>query len=397
MGIERSPVQDTLRRQSEQSYSQWIRRAVANVRARGGTELSLFGSSVPEPVELVRQTIVEGLSPSLTSRYTSAFANGNPFLVDRIAARYQVPPGQILCTTGATGALALLYRALTEFGDHVLVETPGFDLFADIAQSQGLQVGEFKRPEPDFRLDPDEVVRRLRADTRVVVLSNLHNPSGMPADTEALKVLAEFAETRRFWVVVDEVYGDYASPEARPFAAMQISPRFISISSLTKIYGLHTVRCGWVAAAPEAMAMARQVADRLEFGVSNLAHAVAALVLEKSEVFDRYTRGILDEARPAIEQAYASWSREGLIEGVLPEFGCISFPRLTGIGDTAVFSDWLAATFGLIVAPGEYFNMPGRIRIGHGQPIQDLAPALELLSEGLRTYPDAARRKAAGR
>jgi len=388
---------DENRRMREESYAQWMRRAASAVRALGFPILSLFDSAVPEPVELVRQTIAEGFGASVTSRYVSAFTNGNPFVIDWIAARYGVPAAQVLCTTGATGALSLLYRALAQPGDHVLVETPGFDVFAEIGCSQGLTVSDFPRSGERFALDPDAITARLRPESRLIVLSNLHNPSGMAADTAAMEALARIAEARRIWVIVDEVYGDYASLDARPMAAAQISPRFISVSSLTKIYGLHTVRCGWIVGAPEAMAIVKPVGERLEFGVSNLAHAVAALVLENAATFDAYSHAVLAAARPVITHAHEQWRREGLVEGVLPEFGCITFPRLVGIDDTLAFSDWLAARSGVIVAPGEHFEAPGHVRIGFGQPVEKLETAIGQLTEGLRAYPRPQQARAARR
>ncbi len=87
-----------------------------------------------------------------------------------------------------------------------------------------------------------------------------------------------------------------------------------------------------------------------------------------------------------IKAAYDSWRREGLIEGALPEFGCISFLRLPQI-PTAAFCHWLAMRSGLVVAPGEHFSAPGHIRIGHGQPLERLVKGFDLLTEGLRDYP----------
>ncbi|HLU91714.1 MAG TPA: pyridoxal phosphate-dependent aminotransferase, partial [Pedomonas sp.] len=104
------------KRPSDEAYAQWIRRVVRRSRQDGRSFISLFDSSVPEPVELLRETIAEGFSRPLTSRYTSAFSGGNPYVLDLLAARHGVSREQVICTTGATGALALLYRAFTRPG-----------------------------------------------------------------------------------------------------------------------------------------------------------------------------------------------------------------------------------------------------------------------------------------
>lgn len=381
------------------SFSHWIRSAITRIRASREQIVTLFESSVPEPVELLRHTVAEAFADPVTPRYTSAFVKGNPFVLDTLARRYAVPSDHIICTTGATGALSLLYAALLEPGDRVLVENPGFDLFHVIARHQGYGVDYFQRRGRDFAVDPDEIAARIGPRTKLVVLSDLHNPSGMMLGDEALGALGRMAERLGVRVIVDEVYGDYADATARPRAAAQISPGLISLSSLTKIYGLSTLRCGWIVAAPETIDAVRAVSDEIEFGVSNLAHAVAALVLENPDPFTAYWRDLLARARPILESYHAHWQEKELLLGDLPEFGCISFPRLIGIDDSTRFSEWMADRCGLIVAPGEYFGASGHIRIGHAKEPADLDCALDALTDGLKAYRDAKAmpRAAAGR
>lgn len=369
-----------------EAYAQWVRRAIRGAVTERGSATALFDSSVEEPTELLRQTIQAGFGTPITSRYQSVFVNGNPFVVETLASRYGVPREQVLCTTGATGALSLLYRTFLSAGDHILVETPGFDLFADIGRALGAEVEFFHRTGNRFAIDPDEIASRLRPNTRLVVLTNLHNPSGMLQSDGELQALASVVDGHGVKVIVDEVYGDYASVSARPGSAVRLSRNFISISSLTKIYGLSTLRCGWIVADPEVLAPVRTLSDQFEFGVSKLSHAVAALILEDSTAFDANTQQVLAKARPIIERYYAEWRDDGLIDGELPEFGCISFPKLLGIGDTQTFSAWLADRSGVIVAPGEFFGAPGHVRIGHAHPPDDLESGLSRFTDGLRAY-----------
>ncbi|HKX56686.1 MAG TPA: pyridoxal phosphate-dependent aminotransferase, partial [Xanthomonadales bacterium] len=271
-------------------------------------------------------------------------------------------------------------------GDHVLVETPGFDLFEDIAHALNAHVDCFDRKGERFEIDPDEIERRIQQNTRLVVLTNLHNPSGMLTNDEVLLQVARMAERHDIKVIVDEVYGDYVGPKARPHSAAQLSPHLISVSSLTKIYGLSTLRCGWIVATPEVLAPVRALNDQFEFGVSKLAHAVAALVMENSTAFDAYWHSVMDVARPIMQKYFATWKAAGLVSGELPEYGCIAFPRLAGIDDTQSFSNWLADRYGVIVVPGELFRAPGHVRIGFALPQQELEQALAHFTEGLKEY-----------
>jgi aspartate/methionine/tyrosine aminotransferase len=198
--------------------------------------------------------------------------------------------------------------------------------------------------------------------------------------------IARMAAERNVRVVVDEVYGDYASRAARAGSAAHLSPNIIAVSSLTKIFGLSTLRCGWIIAAPENLGPIRQVSDHFEFGVSKLSHAVAALVLEEEQRLQAYSSAVLDLARPIIERHFREWQETGLVSGRLPDFGCIFFPRLSGVADTLDFSGWLADRYGVIVAPGEFFGAAGHVRIGFAHAPDLLEFGLSRFFEGLREY-----------
>ncbi|MBB4155570.1 aspartate/methionine/tyrosine aminotransferase [Sphingomonas jinjuensis] len=368
------------------SYAEWVRRTLMRMRESGGRIVPLFDSSVPEPRALLTDLVARSFAEPVTDRYASAFANGNPFVMAHLARAYGVGRDQLIATTGATGALSILYRALVTPGERILVETPGFDLFSRIGDLHGIAVDRFVRAAPDFALDVDAIAAALTPTTRLVVLSNLHNPSGAPCAHEAMVALARLAEARGVLVLVDEVYGDYADAATRPVPAMRLSPNIITISSLTKIYGLSSLRCGWIVGDAGVLAPVRTLVDRFEFGISNLAHAAAALVFDEQQLFDAWSRDCVAAARPIAEAALDEWRAAQLIEGELPTFGCIVFPRLIGIDDTLAFADWLAKRCGVVVAPGEYFGAPGHVRIGFARPPADLAYALDGLGEGLCAY-----------
>lgn len=365
------------------SYSQWVRSTLARGRRDGAGLVSLFDSHPAEPVDLVRDVVARAFANPLTDRYTSAFASGNPFVVASLARRYRRDPADVLTTTGATSAIALVYRALLSDGDRLLIETPSFDLFEEIAATAGFGVDRFVRPAPGYGIDPDALAAAIRPETRLVVLSNLHNPSGTALRRADLTAIAAVAERAGVHVLFDEVYLAYAEGDDIVSAA-GLSDRFIVISSLTKMYALATLRCGWIVAPPAVIARVRDIADRSDFSVSNLAHAVAALVLEDSAPFANHCDAIVRAALPVVRRWYDLWHAEGLVEGAAPTHGCISFPRLVGIDDTQAFAASLIADGGIVVAPGDYFGAPGHIRLGHAKPVAVLEPALARLTEALR-------------
>jgi aspartate/methionine/tyrosine aminotransferase len=369
-----------------ETYAQWVRSAIINAKKATTDTYSLFGSSVGEPTALLKELIADGFGDTITSAYQSVFFGGNPVVRATLAQQYGVDEGQVLCTTGATGALSLICRSLLHPGDHVLVETPGFDIFGDLAKQQLCRIDYVERKGPDFQLDLAQVKKSITDRTKMIILSNLHNPSGVALDHDSLDQLAGLAEKNGILVVVDEVYAGYARSDPRFRPAATISANFISLSSLTKSLGLNTLRCGWIVGDDRWLAPLKIEAEKFEFGMSKLSHAVAALVMQNRERFDAYSDDIMAYARPIMSYYHYRWQCKGLITGDLPDYGCITFLRLCFIDDTLHFTNWLASRYGVYVVPGEYFGAPGYVRIGFALEPSVLDKSLSLFEQGITEY-----------
>jgi hypothetical protein len=366
------------------AYSAWYRELFELLR-RGEKGKLLFDSTIAEPSQLLHASSIRALGDG--ERIRSTFGWGSPLLIDAIARRYGASSDGILTTTGCTSALSHVYGAFLEPGAHVLIERPYFDLLPRFAEFRGAVVDFVDRAPAAGAPDPARLEAALRPDTRLVVLTNLHNPSGAFLDDAALRAIAVVANARGIPVVVDEVYGDFVPRSRRSGPAATLDPCFISINSLTKVYGLHALKCGWIIAAEPALGRIRRVYAEQESGSSKITHGIASLILDELEPYEAYWQGMLAGNRPLVLELSERLRGEGLIEGAVPEFGCMYFPRLTRIRDTRRFAAWAWQRSRLGIAPGEFFGAPGYIRIGYGQPRDELAAGLEDLAACLREYP----------
>lgn len=362
-----------------ESYSNWVRSAL---RATAGDPeaLVLFDSTIPEPTDLLAGVVRRAFAGPVTDRYESVFADGNRFVAQAVADRYGVGAERVLTTTGATSATAMVLRAYVAPGDHVIVETPCFDLLPNLAREAGAQVSFLARRAPDFGIDVGELAAMIRPNTRLVMLTDLHNPSGTRLDDAALMDIADLSSRTRAPVLVDEVYGDFAEPRR---AAAALRPEFITVGSLTKIQGLFALKCGWAIASPDKLEQILAAHPNGDRGVSKLAHAVAALVLEDIEPFEAHWRSLLAEARPVLERHAAAMIADGLLVGAPPPCGNMYFPQVTGVSDTLALSDRLWRDHRLVVAPGEFFGSPGHIRLGFGGRAEALDRGLSRLHAAL--------------
>jgi len=363
------------------SYADWVRGAMRVKAARPAVSI-LFESTIAEPTAELVASVREAFSHELTSRYVSVFADGNRYAIEAVAKRYGLATDQIVATTGATGALVLIFKALMAAGDHVLVERPGFDFLSRLALEAGARVEEFGRPAPRYDVDLDDLRARLTPRTRAVLITNLHNPSGAWLSPDRIAAIAEVAATVGAVLLVDEVYADFAAEAGSPPAGT-LGRNVLTVSSLTKVFGLFALKFGWLAGDADLVARLRASAPDGDMGVSKLSHAVAAHVLEAPAPFEAHWRSVLAATRPVVQRHVDALVADGLLEGELPPHGCMYFPRVVGANDTRALAQRLLAQFDVLVAPGEYFGAPGHIRIGFGADADAIDQGLQRLRAGL--------------
>jgi aspartate/methionine/tyrosine aminotransferase len=366
-------------------YVGWYRNLFELMRS-GETGTLLFDSTIAEPSDQLQVHARRALSEDYARRFPSTFGWGSPLLIGSIARRYRVDESSILATTGCASAIAHIYSTFLQPSSHVVIETPHFELLPRLAANRGARISFFEREASSFAIDPERLEAQMTPHTRLIVLTNAHNPSGTYLDDVALRAIADVANRHGVPVLVDEVYGDFVPSPLRSGPAALLDPCFISVNSLTKVYGLQALRCGWIIASERVLQRIRPVYSELEAGSSKLTHGIAALVLDELAVYERHWRNLLARNLPIVQRVSVELEAQGLIEGNVPEFGCMYFPRLTKVRDTRRLATWMWDQSRLGIAPGEFFGAPGHIRIGYGQRSEDVSLALDRFAKALRAY-----------
>lgn len=286
--------------------------------------------------------------------------DGIPELRSALAAKSGVDASRIVLATGTSGANHLVFAALIGEGDEIAMERPVYEPLEMLARHLGATVRFFtRRVENGFHVDPDDVAAVVTPRTKFILVSNLHNPSSAAIDEATLRAMAAIADRVGAKVLVDEAYFDATFGQGPPSAGA-LGDLFIVTTSLTKVFGLGGLRCGWIVAEPALAERMRRLKDL--FGVNEV-HAggcLALIALKRSDA-------ILSRARRILDANRASWhsfldKRSDLTVQRTP-FGTTSFPRVLSC-DADALCDTLRERYDVSLVPGRFFGAKEHVRVG---------------------------------
>jgi len=300
-------------------------------------------------------------------------------LIKRLAAKSGVPEDCVVHTQGTSMANHLAMASLIEADDEVLIEEPAYEAIISTALYLGARIRRFPRIfEAGFQVDPREVERAISPRTRLIVLTNLHNPSGVRTPEDALKLVGEIARSVGAHVLVDEVYLEncFDSPWQPAF---RLGRNFVSTGSLTKAYGLGGLRCGWILAAAPLAERIWRINDLFGVTAPHPADLLSAIALEKLPQITARAKKLLDANRALLKSFLDS--RRDLIT-IWPNEGPIAFPQLAD-GHADAFCQLLSEKYETSVVPGHFFESPEHFRVGVGGKTEDVDEGLSRLGAAL--------------
>lgn len=315
--------------------------------------------------------------------------DGDARVVEELTRIYGAEPDRIVETIGASEANFLAFAALADRGDRVMIESPTYGSLPAIAESLQLKVVPLERDfHKGFEVDLEALKGAAKKGTKLIVLTNLHNPSGVAIPKATLKAALEIAQEAGGFLYVDEIFRDFG--DGIPSVA-ELGGRAIAVASVSKLYGLGWTRLGWMIAPDAKTAMRLRRARRLVAGAgSTFGGAVAAWALHEQAKFIARAKSIVAENYTVLE----AWTEETPgVHLVRPDGGPICFPQVALPKGTSgkELALKLLREEGILTTPGDLFGRPGHFRIGCGSDPAKSAAALQAFGAAL-----AGRKKAKG-
>ena len=300
-------------------------------------------------------------------------------LVDSIARRYRVAAEEVVTAAGTTFANHLAMAALIKPGDEVLFERPAYEPMLAAARYLGADVKRFERKfENGFQIVPKDLESLVTRNTRLIVITNLHNPSGVLIDDQTMQQIGEIARDVGARVLVDEVYMETLFEES-PRTSFHLGKEFVVTSSLTKAFGVSGLRCGWIFAEPELATRMWLLNDLFAATPVHAGERLSVVAMQQLAEIGERAKQLLDRNRRVLNEFLDTRAD---LEVIRPEFGTVMFPRVRR-GTSETLCQLLREKYETSVVPGRFFEMPEHFRIGIAGDTDVLETGLERLGMAL--------------
>jgi aspartate/methionine/tyrosine aminotransferase len=319
-------------------------------------------------------------SPDLLGPIDPSDLGARQRFVQALSQRYGVKETEIVPALGTSGALHVAYATLLQPGDHVLVESPNYEPIWRLAEALGARIDRFERAFAHaYDIDPDAVLAALDPKTRVVTITNPHNPSGAIVSDARLSELANRLAERGVSLLIDEAYLELAKPRT---TARHLGGNVYTCSSATKCWGVSWARAGWLF-VPEAMQSAALRVERYVNGMAPPAswaygeRAVAAaekLLARASE---------LQAGKRALVDAFLAEHAADLTWVPPPATSVFGFVRDVRGRDLEKPIERMITDHAVVVAPGGFFGENAAFRLGWTTNRENLVAGLPLLARAL--------------
>lgn len=310
---------------------------------------------------------------------------GAPWLRRAIEPLYtKINGDNVLVLAAAEEGIFIFYHALVGPGDHVIVETPCYESALTVARSTGAQVSLWRRqPENAWAHDLHALAKLIQPNTKIIYINTPHNPTGLNMPLETFQQVMKLADAHNIIVFSDEVYRELEhDPAQRLPAACDLYERAVSLSSMSKTYGLPGLRLAWLASRDQEI-----LHKCLEFKYytticsSSPSEFLTALALRHREKLVQRNREIVLRNLALLDDFISN--RAQLFSWTKPNSSPIGFVEYKGNQPVAGFCEQVVQDSSVLLLPGTVYDEPRHIRFGFGR--KNMPEALAQLA----TYLDS--------
>jgi aspartate/methionine/tyrosine aminotransferase len=350
-----------------------------------GIEFNLASSSGPTWTanELLDLGGEESRQRYLNHKVGNSRTAGADSLREAIAEMQGVSVDHVQVFTGASEALVVLMWLAAEPGANVIVPLPCLTTFSALPESLGLELRSYHmRRENSFRIDVDEIKRLADSKTKLILVNSPHNPTGATISDSEMDALHEFTSQHGIQLISDEVFHPiYHGRETKSAARL---PHATLVNNLSKAFPLAGTRTGWIIER-DAKRREQYLTARSYFSVCN---STPGEIL--AEIAVRNHSAVLGKTQKTASQNLQQLDRfmashRDLLGWIRPQGGMTAFPWFLNGDDARPFCQ-AATECGILLAPGDCFDVPSHFRLGFGASADNFPRALSRMEEFVKSW-----------
>ena len=293
---------------------------------------------------------------------------GKPELRELIAGNYKnISAGDVLLTVGAAGALFIIQTSFLKKEDHLIVIRPNYATNIETPRAIGCEISFIDLHfEENYSLDIEKIKSAIQPNTKLISITTPHNPTGIMLGEEKLVALCNLAEEKNCFLLVDETYRDICFQAPTPLAAT-LTENAISVSSVSKAYGIPGIRLGWIISQNKSLQNLFLAAkEQIHICNSIVDEEICYQYLIKKE---KYFPAIQEEVKTNFSILKKWISSHKYVEWIEPSGGVVCFPRFRNNVEIDIekFYKILLEDYKTYVGPGHWFEQSKRsFRLGFG-------------------------------
>ncbi len=300
---------------------------------------------------------------------------------------------QILISPGANALIYFVIQCLVKSDEEVIVPDPAFSTYYSVLHFLNIKaVGVELKEENDFRMNPEDIRKKITPKTKLIIINSPHNPTGAVMTQEEINAVYQIAAEHDLFILSDEIYRrmSYDAQPASPCINDGCRERTIMMTGFSKAFAMTGWRLGYMI-GPEFLV------EKISLLLQTIVSCVPPFI-QKAGV--TVLKDHLDESAMMLLELKAR--KDLIVDGLnqIPGISCLDpqgafyvFPNIKGTGLTSeAFAELMLKEGGVALLPGCHFgrSAEGYVRLCFAQSIDDIHEGLSRMRRVLKNHSSLA-------
>ncbi|MDN3953744.1 pyridoxal phosphate-dependent aminotransferase [Sporolactobacillus laevolacticus] len=301
---------------------------------------------------------------------------------------------QIIVGNGAKHVLYLLFQALLNPGEEVIIPAPYWVSYPEqVKLAGGIPVSIITTQEKHFKITVQDLEKVATSKTKALILNSPSNPTGMIYSKEELEPIAEFCLAHDILIISDEIYEKLVYNGNQFYSIAQISDavkaKTVVINGVSKSHSMTGWRIGYAAADALLIKAMTNVASHSTSNPASVSQYAAIAAYNGPQESIESMRQAFEER---LNTVYARLTELPGVSCVKPQGAFYLFPNIQKTSDACGFAqvtDWVAALLEeekVAVVPGAGFGMSEYIRLSYATSLENLENALDRIEHFIKKH-----------